>query len=185
MKNETTTLRCQLVGIRPIMFDRYPGDNKTKLEPLDKLYTNERGNCCIPVLSVFSLLAAQNTPSVAKRFWGKQGRDVATGIMAFCNIVATGDDPMMAEIKDEQGKPFTKDDQRIKIVRHVARLKNGIPNPTTRPFIPTGWNIELEFELSPNEFVSVPTLKKMVEQGGTLGIGSFRPIFGRYVVEWN
>lgn len=180
----TTTLTATLRGIRPIMFDRYPGDNKTKLDPLDKFYLNEAGQCCVPMLAIFSLLSAQNTPSVAKRFWGKQGRDVATGIMAFINVEAQGDDPLNAVVTDGSN-PFTPSDSRIKVLSHVGRTKQGTPNPTTRPIIPPPWFVTLRITHTENEFVSVPTLKKMVEQGGTLGLGTFRPIFGRYVVEWH
>jgi hypothetical protein len=29
------------------------------------------------------------------------------------------------------------------------------------------------------------TLRRMIEQGGILGLGTFRPIFGRYIVSFN
>jgi hypothetical protein len=166
------------------MFDRYGGDNKTKLNPMDKLYLNEAQQCCIPVLNVFSLLTAQNTPSVAKRFYGKQSRDVALGVQAFVSIEAEGDDPMMAPLKDKDGKVWMADDDRIKILQHVARLKDGIPNPKERPMLPTGWSVKFIFTHQENNQTNVATLKKMIEQGGILGLGTFRPIFGRYMVEW-
>src|SRR5574343_624848 len=102
MDKSDSIITAKLTGIRPIMFDRYGGDNKTKLEDLDKMYCDEHGTCGIPVLNVFSLLSAENTPSVAKRFYGKQGRDVAQGVKSFCNIEGVGgDDPMFAPLFDE------------------------------------------------------------------------------------
>jgi hypothetical protein len=166
------------------MFDRYGGDNKTKLPDLEKMYLNTDGQCGIPVLNVFSLLSAENTPSVAKRFYGKQGRDVAQGIKSFCNIESNGSDPLFAVLEDEDGKPWHFKDSRIKVLDHVARLPKGIPNPKTRPMIPTGWRAVFKFELQRNELVNELTLRAMVEQGGILGLGTFRPIFGRYAVEW-
>jgi hypothetical protein len=121
---------------------------------------------------------------VAKRFYGKQGRDVALGVQSFVNIEATGDDPLNATITDETGASYKKNDDRIKIVFHVARLNKGIPNPKERPMIPTGWRVQFKFELQENQMLNVATLKKMVEQGGILGLGTFRPIFGRYSVKW-
>ena len=177
----TTTL----TGIRPIMFDRYPGDNKTTLEPLDKFYLDSNGQCSIPVLNVFSLLAAWNTQSVAKRFYGREGKGIATGVMSFCNIEAVGDDPMMAVITDADGNPYTPDDERINVMTHVARTAQATPNPTTRPTIPSGWKVQLRFEYQENEFIKIPTLRKMIEQGGYLGLGTFRPIFGRYTVDYH
>lgn len=182
---EISTLTATLHGIRPLMCDRYAGDNKTKLEDLDKLYVNSEGFCTLPILNVFSLLSAQNTPSVAKRFYGKQGRDVALGVQAFVNIEANdGKDPMECLIFDADNKAYKSNDKRIRIFSHVARLDKGVPNPKSRPVIPTGWKIHLKFEHQQNEFTSLETLKRMVEQGGTLGLGTFRPIFGRYRVEW-
>lgn len=150
------------------------------------MYINENGECGIPILNVFSLLAAQNTPSVAKRFYGKKGRDVALGIMSFLNLESgEGNDPMFMPLRDDKGKVWTAKDSRITVLSHVARLKDGVPNPKNRPMIPTGWNIKMKLELQNNDFVNENTLKAMIEQGGILGIGTFRPIFGRYSVKWD
>ena len=185
METSYTIITAKLRGIRPIMFDRYGGDNKTKLPDMEKMYLDERGTCGIPVLNVFSLLSAENTPSVAKRFYGKQGRDVAQGIKSFCNIEAVeGEDAMFAPLKDEEGKVWLATDSRIKIMSHVARLPKGIPNPKSRPMIPNRWSCVFRFELQQNTLLNEPTLKAMIEQGGILGLGTFRPIFGRYSVEW-
>jgi hypothetical protein len=185
MEQSSTSITATLRGIRPILFDRYGGDNKTQLAVMDKLYLNERGECGVPILKVFSLLSAQNTPSVAKRFYGKQGRDVALGVQSFVNIeAAEGDDPLFAPLKDDKGKVYTKSDKRIRQVNHVARLKDGIPNTKERPMIPTGWMIKLKFDIQANTMLNLATLKRMMEQGGILGLGTFRPIFGRYTIEW-
>lgn len=131
------------------------------------------------------MLSAQNTASVAKRFYGKQGRDVALGVMSFVNIEANeGDDPMMAPIKDGTGKIYNQKDTRIKYIQHVARLKDGSTNPKDRPMIPKDWSVSFKFELQENPMLNLATLKKMVEQGGILGLGTFRPIFGRFSVTW-
>ena len=185
METSFTTITARLRGIRPILFDRYGGDNKTKLPDLEKMYLDEHGTCGIPVLNVFSLLSATNTPSVAKRFYGKQGRDVAQGIKSFVNIEATeGNDPMFAPLHNEAGVAYKANDPTIKILNHVARLKDGIPNPKSRPMIPNNWRVSFRFELQQNTLLNEPTLRAMIEQGGILGLGTFRPIFGRYAVEW-
>ncbi len=190
MESSLTTITATLRGIRPILFDRYAGDNNTKLKTLEKFYTNEKGGIVLPVLNVFSLLTAQNTDSVAARFYGKQRRDIALGINAFCNITPSGvvsDDMIDAPITDQSGRQYNVKDDCIRIVQHVARMKKSgaaIPNPKERPMIPTGWQIKLDFTLSENNFVTATTLRNMIEQGGILGLGTFRPIFGRYTVEW-
>lgn len=179
------TIKATLTGIRPILFDRYPGDNKTKLEPLDKFYLNQRGQCCVPVLNMVSLLAAWNTPSVAKRFYGREGKGIATGVMAFTIVESSdADDPMNAVITDGEGKPYVPSDPRIVVQYDVARTPQATPNPKDRPRIPTGWKVKFNFTYYENEFIKLPTLLKMIEQGGILGLGTFRPIFGRFNVEF-
>jgi len=185
MEPQNTSLIATLQGTRPILFDRYGGDNKTKLDTLDKGYRNEAGEYGIPVLNVFSMLSAQNTPSVAKRFYGKQGREVALGVQSFCNIEAIGDDPLFAVIKASDGTTYMTGDPRIKVVNHVARLDKGVPNPKERPMLPTGWSVQFRFDLQENQMLNEATLRRMIEQGGILGLGTFRPIFGRYIVSFN
>lgn len=184
MESSTNTFTAKLRGIRPILFDRYGGDNKTKLPNIEKMYLTKSGQCGIPVLNMFSMLAAQNTPSVAKRFYGKQGRDVALGVMSFLNIESLDEDPMICLIRDAEGVVYNKDDKRISVIDHVARLKDGVPNPKSRPMIPTGWNVSVKIELQRNALINEQVLRTMFEQGGILGLGTFRPIFGRYAVEW-
>lgn len=186
MENRTTKITATLRGIRPILFDRYPGDNQTVSKTRDKLYVNARMQCCIPTLNLYSLLSASNTPSVPKRFYGKLAANTALGVLAFASIESDDpDDPNNCPIMDESGTIYTIDDPRILEVAHVARLAKGIPNPKLRPMIPTGWSIRLVIELIENKFVSLATFKQMVEQGGILGLGTFRPIFGRYTVVWS
>lgn len=182
----TVTLR----GIRPILFDRYAGDNKTKLPVLEKFYTDDNKGIVLPILNVFSLLTAQNTDSVSARFYGKERRDIALGVNAFCAITPAGvetKEMVNAPILDEKGKQYKVGDKRIQVLQHVARMKKAaaaIPNPKERPMIPTGWSVTLDFALAENTFLSLTTLKRMVEQGGILGLGTFRPIFGRYEAEF-
>jgi hypothetical protein len=98
------------------------------------------------------------------------------------------EDMIDAPITDQNGKQYVINDPRISIVQHVARMKKAgaaIPNPKERPMIPTGWMVKLDFILHENDFVAPTTLRNMVEQGGILGLGTFRPIFGRYSAEWH
>lgn len=182
MASKCTSFTATLTGIRPILFDRYGGDNKTKLDAKDKGYRNANGEYGIPTLNLFSMLAAQNTPSVAKLFYGKQGREVALGVMSFCDIQAIGDDPNFAVIKSKEGDTYTATDKRVRVINHIARLNKGVPNPKERPMLPTGWVVCFRFELQENAMLNEATLRRMIEQGGIIGLGTFRPIFGRYSV---
>src|SRR5258706_9121556 len=66
---EKIVRQIRLRGLTPVMFDRYPGDNDTKLEPWQKLYLGgETGRTiCLPSANLMSFLSAQNTDSAPKR----------------------------------------------------------------------------------------------------------------------
>jgi hypothetical protein len=51
------------------MFDRYPGDNDTKLEAWQKLYflPDDGETLVLPAANIVSFLSAQNTDSAPKR----------------------------------------------------------------------------------------------------------------------
>jgi len=186
MDTSIITITVKLRGIRPLMFDRYPGDNKTKLDPLDKIYLNEQQELCLPTTAIYSLLAARNTGSVSKYFAGKQQKAVSTAILAFCQFTPIhGDDPFLIPLRDEEGKPYLKSDPRIKVYdRFIGKTKDGTPNENSiRPAIPKGWSVDIAVEFIENEMIQLSALKKMFEQGGILGLGTFRPVFGRYYVE--
>ena len=61
--------RVVLEGQADIMFDRYAGDNDTKLEPWQKLYLLPGDSKVIglPAVNIMSFLSAHNTNSAQKR----------------------------------------------------------------------------------------------------------------------
>jgi hypothetical protein len=57
---DIVTRKVTLVGLTDIMFDRYPGDNDTKLEPHQKFYLEPGASRVIglPSLNIMSFLSA-------------------------------------------------------------------------------------------------------------------------------
>jgi hypothetical protein len=158
------------------MFDRYPGDNNTKLEPQYKMYVDEKGYLTIPAINIYSLLAAENTKSVCRQFFGKQGKTIALGIASYTNI-----EPFDIPITDGKEQiRFTEFGEKIYVHKSVARLKGGIPNPKQRPTVSLPWNVEFTIHYVENTYCSLENLKQALATGGTLGLGTFRPFFGRY-----
>jgi hypothetical protein len=169
----------RLRGVRPLLFDRYAGDNKTKLSPENKLYL-EDGFLTIPSLNIFSLLSAENTKSACKMFFGKQWQKIAQGIKANVDI-----NPVMIQVLDENGpvKFNGFDGKKLEVVQHVARLAKGVPNPKERPKLNLPWAVEFSLSYFKNSDCSLGNLRQAIEEGGTLGLGTFRPFFGTYEVE--
>lgn len=174
-------ISVRLQGLRPLMFDRYAGDNNTKLPPAEQMYLDTAGYLMLPSLNVFSLLAAENTKSVCRQFFGKQGKTIALGISSFVNI-----DPFEIPIHDEQGViRFTHWNEQISVAKHVARLKNGIPNPKERPVLSLPWTVNFTVTYAENRHCTLENLRQAFDWGGTLGLGTFRPYFGKYeLAEW-
>lgn len=182
--------RVRLCGMTDIMFDRYAGDNNTKLEPKQKLYLSplDSKTIGIPAVNIMSLLSAHNTNSAPKRLRDKRKyKDIANACLSYVTIgpsfipLLRGDEPI-------QFGSFNQDEidtqSRCYIHRSVARLDKGIPNPKVRPVIPAPWAIEFDFELFPNREIKEQEILNLFEEAGrAIGLGTFRGVFGKYMVE--
>ena len=176
------TIKVQLLGVRPMMFDRYAGDNNTQLPIAEKMYLNDRQQLIMPALNLYSLLAAENTKSVCRQFFGRQGKTIALGIGSYTTI-----SPFEIPIEDDSGPVvFTGWNGQISMHKAVARVKNGIPNPKERPVLALPWRIAFEVTYQENKFCTLENLRQAFTMGGVLGLGTFRPYFGRYeLVGWS
>ena len=182
MAQQSQLIHVRLEGLRPLMFDRYAGDNTTQLPTADRMYLTDQARLIIPSINLFSLLAAENTKSVCRQFFGKQGKTIALGISSYTTIEPF-DIPLC---DDEQQIQFHGWNGQISQHTAVARLKNGIPNPKTRPVIALPWHIEFDVAYVENRHCSFENLRQAFDWGGTLGLGTFRPYFGRYeLTQWD
>jgi hypothetical protein len=175
-KMKTLKIAVQLSGVRPLMFDRYAGDNNTQLAARDKMYLDQDGCLTIPAINVYSLLHNENGMSVTKQFFGKQRKNVGLGIMSYTSI-----DQMEIPLLDDNGPIFFDDwNDQIYVMKHVARLAKGVPNPKERPVLATPWRVEFEMEYQENKLCTLNNLQQIFQYGGSMGLGTFRPQFGRY-----
>src|SRR5262245_56701504 len=181
MAQQSQCIHVRLEGLRPLMFDRYAGDNNTQLPTADRMYLDTQARLMIPALNLFSLLAAENTKSVCRQFFGKGGKTVALGISSYTTI-----EPFDILLCDDTGPiVFRGWNEQISIHNAVARLKNGIPNPKTRPLIALPWHIDFTVRYTENRHCTLENLRQAFDWGGTLGLGTFRPYFGRYeLTQW-
>lgn len=100
------------------------------------------------------------------------------GIKAYTMIT-----PFDIPILDDKGWiHFTGWNEQVYTRKDVARLAKGIPNPKHRPVIALPWKIEFAIEYQANSYCTFENLKQAFTWGGTMGIGTFRPYFGRYEV---
>jgi len=180
---DVVTRKITLSGLKDVMFDRYPGDNKTELMPEQKLYCAEDGKTLVlPTANLFSFLGAENTTSCAKKFGAKGWRNIASGFLSFLSI---DPDPIPFT---KNGKPIQFDgfDKDVYVREDVARLKGGIPNPKKRPVIKLPWELSFDLTIFRNEYFQEELLQGYIERGGlVIGLGSYRPVFGKFqITEW-
>lgn len=190
---ETITRTVRLRGLTDIMFDRYAGDNKTKLSWDQKIYLIPgTSTLCLPVTNISSFLTAHNTNSAPKRLRDKRAyKDICNACLSFTNIRGLGKNPQFIEFTRENspiqvGKFGDESDEQSGIYLHrsVARLEKGIPNPKERPVLPLPWAIEFELSVFPNKEIKEQEIRNLVEEGGiAIGLGTFRGVFGKFEVE--
>lgn len=190
---EQVSRKVVLRGVRDIMFDRYAGDNKTKLEWHQKIYLIPGTDILtLPAINIVSFLTAHNTNSAPKRLRDKRAyKDIANACLSFTSIVGPDSNPNYVPIL-RNGEPIRVGkfgDERdelsgIYLHRSVARLDKGIPNPKERPVLPLPWSIEFTLDIFPNKEIKEQEIRNLVEEGGlAIGLGTFRGVFGKFVID--
>lgn len=191
---EIVSRKVRLVGIRELMFDRYAGDNKTKLDWSQKIYLVPGTNIlALPTTNIVSFLTAHNTNSAPKRLRDKRAyKDICNACLSFTSISATnspnvGYIPILRESSPiEVGKFEESNDPKSGLYLHrsVARLDKGIPNPKERPTLPLPWAVEFQLDIYPNKEIKEQEIKNLIEEGGlAIGLGTFRGVFGKFLIE--
>jgi hypothetical protein len=187
--SEVITRQVRLKGLAPIMFDRYAGDNDTKLEPHQKFYFRSDAEKIIgiPSLNLMSFLSAHNTNSAPKRLRDKRKyKDICNACLSFV-VINPEWIPFLRDGKPIMFGKFENDVDKLSkayVRRDVARLDKGIPNPKTRPVLPLPWALEFEMIFFPNREVQEQEIINLMEEGGrALGLGTFRGVFGKFMIE--
>ncbi len=183
--------RVRIAGLCDVMFDRYPGDNDTKLEPWQKMYLGgDNGKTImLPSANIMSFLSAQNTDSAPKRLL--DSRKYKSFALA-CGSFVTIQPRMIPFLRNNEPIEFGKfvgdedAESGVYIDRRVARLEKGIPNPKVRPVLPLPWELEFQLMLLPNKQIQEQQLMNVFSEGLLcLGIGTFRGQFGKAeIVIW-
>ena len=182
-------------GVTPLMFDRYAGDNQTKLEWSQKIYLRPgTSNLCLPTLNLVSFFTAHNTNSAPKRLRDKRiYKGICNAILSFVQITGADNNAENILIQRE-GKPITVGtftdrldaESGLFLHRAVARLDKGIPNPKERPVLPLPWELNFEMTIYPNKEIKEQEIKNLLAEGGmAIGLGTFRGVFGKFeITRW-
>lgn len=181
--------KVKLCGTTDIMFDRYAGDNNTKLEAWQKMYFRPGNSKVIglPSGNIMSFLSGHNTNSAPKRLRDSRVfKKICNACLSYVSITPT----FIPFIRDDELIKFNKfvDDydetSGVYVHRSVARLQNGVPNPKVRPTLSLPWELNFDFTLEPNNEIKEQEIINLFEEGGrALGLGTFRGVFGKFRIE--
>lgn len=179
--------RVRLDGRTPIMFDRYPGDNVTKVEDHQRLYfAEDLKSIVLPAENFMSFLGAQNTNSAPKVLLGRGWQRIAYACLAFVTV-----EPFLVPFT-RNGKPLVfggfknNVDAATGITLHrgsPGKVKGGIPNPGAhaRPVLHLPWSLEFTLTIYRNDKVTENMIRSLFLKGGReVCLGTYRPVFGKY-----
>jgi hypothetical protein len=181
--------KVSLCGITDIMFDRYAGDNNTKLEPWQKLYFAPGDSKVIglPAANIMSFLSAHNTNSAPKRMRDKRKfKDLCNACLSFVSFApmfipfVRGEAPITFGVLEQDV------DAKSGVYIHYAtgRLDKGIPNPKVRPVLPIPWTLAFTLTVFPNTEIKEQDILNLFEEGGrAIGLGTYRGLYGKFMVE--
>lgn len=186
---KTIVRDVKITGTTEILFDRYAGDNKTRLAPEQKMYLNEKNELTLPSLNIISFLSAENTESAAKLLLDKREyKTVCSALLASVQIAPAYIPFLRGGKPIKFGGTFVDDVDPIsgiRIVRHVARLAKGIPNPKERPMLGLDWGLNFKMTVFPNPDLNEDMIENLFVDGGArLGLGTFRKAFGKFEFSW-
>ena len=169
-------------GVKPILFDRYSGNNNTKLPPEKKYHLTDQNVIYIPAINIYASLASESPTCAAKLVFGKTASRIKIGVQSFLHF-----DSAELPLTDDDGKPliFSGWNDKFVVLHHVAKVKKGtlsVPSPKERPAVLPPWNLNFQCELANNEFCNDNDLQQLFKMSQTMGMGTFRPQFGGFIM---
>ena len=189
---QTIKKRITLKFVTPILFDRYAGDNRTKLSADQKMYLLSDKTLYLPAENLFSFLTAQNTESAPKLLLDKREYKTICSALQASLTIAPEEIPFLRNGKKIKFGGFTEDDGTLdltsgaRVVYHVARLDKGIPNPKERVRLdPDGLSLEFDVVIFPHSDLSLEMVEDLFTRGGAqLGLGTYRKRYGKFEFSW-
>lgn len=179
-------IKITLNGETAIMFDKFTGQEKDTKTPEQKFYFFN-GNIVLPAENIYAFLFGENPAGCAKSFEGKKGKEFIRTGMAYL-IVKPESIPFQRNGKNLTFTSF--DGDLFDVCEYAPRTKmSGSPNTIKqnlkrRPLLLPPWSLTFEIEVMKNPLIDIQRLYNWFSQGGKIiGIGTYRPRFGRFSVK--
>lgn len=176
-------LKVSLSGLTPIMLDAFRGQEE--LPPEKKLYYAPDGKTLIlPASNIVGFLTSRSSHSCLRTFtsnkeWKTRGPEIVGNV---------GVDPINIPFLND-AKPITfngKFNERVYLDERMARPSDTARVIARRPVIDIPWRLDFELLINQTEFVTIARIKDWFTRGGiSVGLGAYRPMFGRFEVEFS
>ena len=181
------TISVVLSGLVDILFDRFIDHSSERRPPEQKLYLGSDNLVVLPGNNITSFLFG-NQSGCAKAFEGKKAKDYLRIGQSHVFL----NSPMIPFL-DEAGQElrFDKFGDKFWILTESAVTRKGSlcikQEAKDRPVIKRPWQLAFEMCLIENPIISENKLYNWLVMGGMqIGLGSYRPRFGRFEVkEWS
>ena len=189
-KEFSDVVKVKIIGRIGLLTDRFITMSSDQIPPEQKLYLNEKNECVFPAINLMSFFYGDKPGGCAKRFEGKEGKKYQAVGLAYTQI-----EPEIIPIL-RNGKPITfkkfingyDEDAKIRVLEHKALIQKGkliIPSPKIRPMIESPWEMNFSITVFKNALMDRQKIKNWLVRGGIeIALGTFRPVFGRFMVEF-
>jgi len=180
-----TIIDVTLEGVAPIMFDKFIDHSKDDRPPEQKLYLDTGNKAVIPAENIYSFLFGENPQGAIRAMQGKQGKEGVRYGQSHILI-----DPVLIPFLDENGKQIIFsgfENGKFAIWLSAPRTKSGSlsikQEIKPRPYLKLPWLLELKITLIKNIKIDSIKLENWFRACGiTIGLGTYRPRFGRFIV---
>lgn len=177
------TINVELKGLTPLMMDAFRGQEE--IPPEQKLYiAPDKKTVILPASNIVGFLTSKSSHSCLRVFssnkdWKTRGPEMVGNVAV---------DPIEIPLLSE-GKPVVfegKFNEQVYLDERMARPSNTARVIARRPVISLPWELEFSLMVNETEFVTVSRLKDWFMRGGiSVGIGAYRPMFGRFEVTFS
>lgn len=186
---ETKSITLRLNGNCPIMFDRFYGQEKDTRPPEQKFYLSSGNKIVLPTENIYSFMFGEN-PAGAAKTEGKKSKEYIR--MGYSHILVDPVDnvPFQRNGQDIVFKEWEGNEDLYYVSEFSPRTKmSGSPNSIKqnlkkRPVLLTPWSVTFTFTVIKNPLITVEKIFNWFSEGGILiGLGTYRPRFGRFTTE--
>ncbi len=184
---EQTQIHVTIESLADIMFDQFFDHSKEPRPPEQKFYLVGKNQLVFPSFNLMAFLFNQKGNSCVGKFEGKRRGDYIS--MGFSHVSIA---PQSIPFEGKDMKPIyfkNFEDPRFAIFRSAPTTKlpgGGLikQEAKPRPILKMPWYLEFVINLYKNPLINSVKLQNWFESGGLLiGLGTYRPLFGRFMIK--